>query len=105
MLSLNLRYTECFTTLGHNCKGDFLGLCDQKSSYKHTSDFERLQSYDLYLWSITGEYLSETYPVEYCDTCGRMYDHKQEHFLPYHFRIYSLYQEYVILHQNKIVRK
>ena len=25
--------------------GDFLGLCDQKSSYKHVSDFVRLQSY------------------------------------------------------------
>ena len=26
--------------------GDFLGLCDQKSSYKHVSDFGRLQNYD-----------------------------------------------------------
>jgi len=26
--------------------GDFLGLCDQKSSHKHVSDFARLQSYD-----------------------------------------------------------
>jgi len=25
--------------------GDFLGPCDQKSSYKHVSDFGRLQSY------------------------------------------------------------
>jgi len=25
---------------------DFLGLCDQKSSYKHVSDFGRLQRYD-----------------------------------------------------------
>ena len=25
---------------------DFLGICNQKSSYKHVSDFERLQSYD-----------------------------------------------------------
>jgi len=25
--------------------GDFLGLCDQKSLYKHLSDFERLRSY------------------------------------------------------------
>ena len=25
--------------------GDFLGLCDQKSSYKHVSDFVRLRSY------------------------------------------------------------
>jgi len=24
---------------------DFLGNCDQKSSYKHVSDFRRLQSY------------------------------------------------------------
>jgi len=26
--------------------GDFLGLCDEKTSYKHMSDFGRLQSYD-----------------------------------------------------------
>jgi hypothetical protein len=26
--------------------GDFLGLCDQKSSYKYVSDFGRLRSYD-----------------------------------------------------------
>jgi len=26
--------------------GDFLSLCDQKSSYKHMSDFGRLRSYD-----------------------------------------------------------
>jgi len=26
--------------------GDFLGLCDQKSSYKHVSDFGRLRIYD-----------------------------------------------------------
>ena len=25
--------------------GDFLGLCDQKSSYKHVSDLGRLRSY------------------------------------------------------------
>jgi hypothetical protein len=32
--------------------GDFLGLCDQKSSYKHVSDFGRLRSYVLPpLWS------------------------------------------------------
>ena len=27
-------------------EGDFLGLCDEKSSYKHVSDFGRLRSYD-----------------------------------------------------------
>ena len=26
--------------------GDFLGLCDQKSTYKHVSDFGRLRIYD-----------------------------------------------------------
>jgi len=26
--------------------GDFLGICDQKISYKHVSDFGRLGSYD-----------------------------------------------------------
>jgi hypothetical protein len=29
--------------------GDFLGLCDEKSSHKHVSDFGRLQSYDRFL--------------------------------------------------------
>jgi len=29
--------------------GDFLGLCDQKSSYKHVSDFGRLLSYGHFL--------------------------------------------------------
>ena len=26
-------------------RGDFLGLCDQESSYKHVSDFRRLRNY------------------------------------------------------------
>jgi len=29
--------------------GDFLGLCDQKSSYKHVSDFGRFRSYGHFL--------------------------------------------------------
>jgi len=29
--------------------GDFLGLCDQKSSYKQVSDFGRLRSYGHFL--------------------------------------------------------
>jgi len=29
--------------------GDILGLCDQKSSYKHVSDFGRLRSYGHFL--------------------------------------------------------
>jgi hypothetical protein len=29
--------------------GDFLGLCDQNSSYKHVSDFGRLRSYGQFL--------------------------------------------------------
>jgi len=29
-----------------NAVGDFLGLFDQKSSYKYVSDFGRLRSYD-----------------------------------------------------------
>ena len=29
--------------------GDFLGLCDQNSSYKHVSDFGRLRSYGHFL--------------------------------------------------------
>ena len=39
-------YTGCFMTLGLTAGGDFLGLCDQKSSCKHVSDFGRLRSYD-----------------------------------------------------------
>ena len=34
--------------------GDFLGLCDQKSSYKHVSDFGRLRSYDRLKLGIDG---------------------------------------------------
>jgi len=30
-------------------RGDFLGLCDQKSSYKHVFDFGRLRSYGHFL--------------------------------------------------------
>ena len=33
--------------------GDFLGLCDQKISYKHVSDFRRLRSYGHFLNSRT----------------------------------------------------
>ena len=33
--------------------GDFLGLCDQKSSYKHVSDFGRLRSYGQFFNSRT----------------------------------------------------
>ena len=33
---------------------DFLGLCDQKSSYKPVSDFGRLQSYDRLKLKIEG---------------------------------------------------
>jgi len=29
--------------------GDFLGICDQKSSYKHVSDFGRIRSYGHFL--------------------------------------------------------
>ena len=29
--------------------GDFLGLCDQKSSYKYVSDFGRLRSFGHFL--------------------------------------------------------
>ena len=31
---------------GITAGGDFLGLCDQKSSYKHVSDFGQLRSCD-----------------------------------------------------------
>jgi len=35
--------------------GDFLGLCDQKSSYKYVSDFGRLRSYDRLKLRIEGK--------------------------------------------------
>ena len=35
--------------------GDFLGLCDQKSSYKHVSDFGRLRNYDRLKLRIEGK--------------------------------------------------
>ena len=31
---------------GITAEDDFLGLCDEKSSYKHVSDFGQLRSYD-----------------------------------------------------------
>ena len=34
---------------GITAGGDFLGFCDQKSSYKHVSDFGRLRSYGRFL--------------------------------------------------------
>ena len=35
--------------------GDFLGIYDQKSSYKHVSDFGRLRSYDRLKLRIEGK--------------------------------------------------
>ena len=39
---------------GITAGGDFLGLCDQKSSHKHVSDFGRLRSYDRLKLGIEG---------------------------------------------------
>jgi len=36
-------------------EGDFLGLCDQKRSYKHVSDFGWLRSYDRLKFRIEGK--------------------------------------------------
>ena len=42
-----LPHIQCASRLMDISAGaDFLGLCDQKSSYKHVFDFGRLQSYD-----------------------------------------------------------
>ena len=35
--------------------GDFVGLCDQESSYKHVSEFGRLRSYDRLKFRIDGK--------------------------------------------------
>ena len=40
---------------GITAGGDFLGLYDEKSSYKHVSDFGRLQSYDRLKLRIEGK--------------------------------------------------
>jgi len=37
-------------------RGDFLGLCDQKNSYKHVYDFGRLRSYDRLKLGIEGNF-------------------------------------------------
>jgi len=46
----NIQYTETIQGVSRlvdiTAGGDSLGLCDQKSSYKHVSDFGRLRSYD-----------------------------------------------------------
>jgi hypothetical protein len=39
---------------GITAGGDFLGICDQKSSYKHAPDFGRLRSYDRFKLRIEG---------------------------------------------------
>ena len=38
---------------GITAGGDFLGFCEQKSSYKHVSDFGRLRSYGRFFNSRT----------------------------------------------------
>jgi len=30
LMTITFYYTGCFTTLGHNSRSDFLGLCDEK---------------------------------------------------------------------------
>ena len=48
-------YIQCVSRLqGITAGGDFLGLCDQKSSYEHVSEFGRLRSYDLLNLGIEG---------------------------------------------------
>ena len=39
---------------GKTAGGDFLGLCDKKSSFKRVSDFGRLRSYDRWKLRIEG---------------------------------------------------
>jgi hypothetical protein len=48
---MNFHFMECLYIQGVSrlvditAGGDFLGLCDQKISYKHVSDFGTLRSY------------------------------------------------------------
>ena len=49
-LWFNSQYIQGVSRLvGITAGGDFLGLCDQKSSYKHVSDFGQLWSYGHFL--------------------------------------------------------
>jgi len=48
---------------GITAGGDFLGLCDQKSSYIHVSDFGRLRSYDRFFNSRTRPRVNRVYQV------------------------------------------
>jgi len=62
ILRLGLVAKFCFGEYSGTAKGfravggDFLGLCDQKSSYKHVSDFGQLRSYDRLNLRIEGNY-------------------------------------------------
>ena len=47
-------YTDVSRLEGITVGGDFLGLCDQKSSLKHVSDFGRLRSYNRFKPRIEG---------------------------------------------------
>jgi len=49
-----LIYTGVSRLVGIIAGGDFLGLYDEKSSYKHVSDFARLRSYDRLILRIEG---------------------------------------------------
>ena len=50
MIRRYLNVTQRVSRLVDNTVGgDFLGLCDQKRSYKHVSDFGRLRSYGHFL--------------------------------------------------------
>jgi len=50
-------------------EGDFLGLCDQKSSYKHVSDFGRIRSYyAIYIYI----YILHVFCLNECGGAGRL---------------------------------
>ena len=50
LLNFSGWYTQGVSRLADiTAGGDFLGLCDQKSAYKHVSDFGRLGSYGHFL--------------------------------------------------------
>ena len=51
---LNIAIQGVSRPQGITAGGDFLGLCDQKSSYKHVSDFGRLRSYERLKFRIEG---------------------------------------------------
>jgi hypothetical protein len=63
---LSLTYTQGVSRLVDiTAEGDFLGLSDQKSSYKHVSDFGRLRSYGHFLIPVHALVWTASYEISW----------------------------------------